>query len=489
MKRFLIVIFLSFLCGRVFSQGRLDSLYFKSDLIADLQSLKQELLKSHPSPFEFCDERYFNKVFEASSYAIEERTALAEYTVIVSNLLNTLKDSHTAIDYGQLLDMQFSRGGFYMPLGLELAQPSNGNKLLVTQDWESKITPGSELLSINGIPVDKLLKRATDYACVEGDADEARKAVAVSILTICAGLKRPYQSLNKIEIVDFNSADTIEVDIRGYQRKEFYKERMKRLHARQPFPVQLTLDSANNLAILQVTTFAPSATKRYRKLISDCFRKVKEGNYTNLIIDLRNNGGGSSSLVEYLYSFIDTTGYNTPSNVIGRNSRLSNSRSRLMNSALGDLIMALFYARDEDVQSFRHLAQLPLGEVDTVYFKNPVKQPTHTVFKGFCYLLINGLTASAAVDFTSAFKKRNRGALIGQQCLGPITGTWGNPAAYVLPRTGLRVSIATIRYNYDDTFRYDRQGIMPDYWVGRSADDIYMDRDTPVEFVINLIKK
>ena len=98
MKRFLIVIFLTVLGGRVFSQGRLDSLYFKSDLIADLESLKQELLKSHPSPFEFCDERYFDKVFEASSYVIEERTTLAEYTVIVSNLLKTLKDSHTAID-------------------------------------------------------------------------------------------------------------------------------------------------------------------------------------------------------------------------------------------------------------------------------------------------------------------------------------------------------------------------------------------------------
>jgi len=487
--RFLIVIFLSVLSERVFSQGRLDSLYFKSDLIADLESLKQELLKSHPSPFEFCDERYFNKVFEASTYVIEERTTLAEYTVIVSNLLNTLRDSHTAIDYGQLLDLQFSRGGFYMPLGLELAQTSNGIKLLVTQDWESKITPGSELLSINGIPADKLLKRANDYACVEGDADDARKQVAVSILTICAGLKVPFRLINQIEIVDFNSTDTLEVELKGYQRKEFHRERMKRMNARQPSPVQLTLDSADNLAILQVTTFAPTAARRYKKLIADCFHQIKEGNYTNLIIDLRNNGGGSSSLVEYVYSYIDTSGYNTPSNVIGRNSRLSNSRSRFMNSTLGDLIMALFYARDEDVQSFRHLAQLPLGEVDTVYFKNPVKQPTHTVFKGFCYLLINGLTASAAVDFTSAFKKRNRGALIGQQCLGPITGTWGNPAAYVLPRTGLRVSIATIRYNYDDTFRYDREGIMPDYSVERSADDIFSDRDTPVEFVINLIKK
>jgi hypothetical protein len=67
------------------AQARLDSLFFRSDLIADLEELKQELLKSHPNPFEFCDEKYFNKVYEASIYAIEERTSLADYSLIVAN--------------------------------------------------------------------------------------------------------------------------------------------------------------------------------------------------------------------------------------------------------------------------------------------------------------------------------------------------------------------------------------------------------------------
>jgi C-terminal processing protease CtpA/Prc len=104
-------------------------------------------------------------------------------------------------------------------------------------------------------------------------------------------------------------------------------------------------------------------------------------------------------------------------------------------------------------------------------------------------VLINGLTASASVDFTNAFKQRNRGAIVGQQCLGPVTGTWGNPALYVLPKTGLRVSIATIRYNYDDTFRYERNAIMPDHWVDCTPQDLNRMTDSQLEFVINLLKK
>ena len=483
------ILFFLILSENVYCQRRLDSLYFRSDLIADLESLKQELIKSHPGPFEFCDERYFQKVYEASNFAVEDRTSLAEFSLIVSNLLNTLRDSHTAIDYGQLLDLQFAAGGYYMPLSLELSQASDSNRILIANDWEARISPGSELLAINGIAKEKLLKRAMDYACIEGDAEDARKNVAVSILTICAGLQVAYQSTNQVKVVDYITGDTLDVSVKGYQRKEFYKERARLHQAHHPYPVQLKLDSDNNVAILQISTFAPSSSKKYRRQIADSFQKIKESKLQHLILDLRNNGGGSSSLVEYLYSFIDTAGYNTPSNVIGRNSRVSNSRSKLMNSAFADVVMALFFARDEDVQSFRHFAQLPLGAVDTVYFKNPAKQAADAVYNGNCYVLMNGLTASAAVDFTSAFKKRNRGVLVGRQCLGPITGTWGNPAAFTLPKTGLRVSISTIRYNYDNTFRYERAGILPDFFVERSPQDVHADRDSPVDFVINLIKK
>jgi hypothetical protein len=470
------------------AQQRLDSLFYRSDLIADLESLKQELLKSHPNPFEFCDEKYFNKVYEASTYAVDERMTLAEYSLIVANLLNTLRDSHTAIDYGQLQDLQLAGNGYFLPLVVERI-PDSRVHLLIKKDWENRITPGSELISVNGVDREFLFKRAMDYACIEGDADEAKKSVATSILMICAGLSNPFTAVNRVRVVDFISGDTLEVELKGYGRKEFYRERYSREIAEHPYPVELDIDDAHNLAVLKVSTFAPAGSKKFKKRIAESFQQVMEGNYGNLVIDLRNNGGGSSAMVEYLYSFIDTAGYNTPSNVIGRNSELASSRSRFMYSALGDLITFLFFARNEDVQSFRHFAELPLGAMDTVFFKMPTKQLNTQVYKGRCFVLINGLTASASVDFTNAFKQRNRGAIVGQQCLGPVTGTWGNPALYVLPKTGLRVSIATIRYNYDDTFRYERNAIMPDHWVDCTPEDLNRMTDSQLEFVIHLLKK
>ena len=50
-----------------------------------------------------------------------------------------------------------------------------------------------------------------------------------------------------------------------------------------------------------------------------------------LIIDLRGNAGGLSTEVEYLYSFIDKKGYNTPSNIVGKRSKISDQKYRFLN--------------------------------------------------------------------------------------------------------------------------------------------------------------
>ena len=126
-----------------------------------------------------------------------------------------------------------------------------------------------------------------DYACIEGDADEARKTVATSILMICAGLKKHYSAENIVRVVDYNSGDTVEVVLKGYTRKEFYKERFKHEYAEQPFPVNLDIDDEHNLAVLKVSTFAPAGSKKYKKRIAESFRQVNEGSYGNLVIDLR----------------------------------------------------------------------------------------------------------------------------------------------------------------------------------------------------------
>ncbi|MFM7727481.1 MAG: hypothetical protein ACKO7B_12315, partial [Flavobacteriales bacterium] len=60
---------------------------------------------------------------------------------------------------------------------------------------------------------------------------------------------------------------------------------------------------------------------------------------------------------------------------------------------------------------------------------------------------------------------------------------------YALPKTGLSVSISTIRYNYDNSFQYERKAIMPDHWVNTSAQDLNQELDSQIQFVLKLLSE
>jgi C-terminal processing protease CtpA/Prc len=343
------------------------------------------------------------------------------------------------------------------------------------------------LVSINGVSVEKIYQRALEYACIEGQATQARDAVATAILPVVAGLMKPYGAKNIIDIIPLNSVKPVSMSLKGYRSKEYQKKLYQRHLEGKDTEVKFEMDEETNLAILKIGTFAPSSGRKYRKQIAEAMKRVIESDAQDLVLDIRGNGGGSSAWVEYVYSYIDPAGYNTPSNVIGRNSEIAMDRSRFFHTALGKIFTFLFFRNNEDVQSFRKIAALEYGEMDTLYFHVPAKQEQSQVFSGNCYLLINGLTASAGVDFTNAFKSRKRGPVIGEQCLGPQSGTWGNPAWFTLPNTGLRVSISTIRYNYDNTFEYQMSAIEPDFFVDCVPEDIRQEVDTQIEFVKKMI--
>jgi hypothetical protein len=487
----LIVIICFLLHSFAFSAQETFSARFDREMLEeDLLELRKTILESHPDPFVFCTRKEFEDMYLACKMSLDDEMDYKGFSLVVANLLGVLRDSHTAIDYNQLMMLQFGDDGYVMPLSLERIEDEKSDhqfSIIIKSDWGNKIEKGSKLLSINEIPVMKLYERALEYACIEGDAAQARDAVAVAILPVVTGLIKPYTSENTVQIIPLGSEEPVQVVLKGYRSKEYHRNAAQRGNSGQYDPVKFEYDEENNLAILKVGTFAPSSGRNYRKQISQAIESTIASGSNDLVLDIRGNGGGSSAWVEYLYSFIDQAGYNTPSNVIGRNSEIAMNRTKFFHTAIGNFFTFLFFRNNEDVQSFRKFAALEYGKSDTLYFHVAAKQNEERVFTGNCYLLINGLTASAGVDFTNAFKSRKRGLVIGEQCLGPSSGTWGNPAWFTLPNSGLRVSISTIRYNYDNSFEYQLSAIEPDFFVDCVPEDIRKEVDTQIEFVKKLI--
>ena len=179
-----------------------------------------------------------------------------------------------------------------------------------------------------------------------------------------------------------------------------------------------------------------------------------------LIIDLRGNAGGLSTEVEYLYSFIDKKGYNTPSNIVGKRSKISDQKYRFLNRKWVQWWVDHFLKNQEDIFNYVQLRKQPIFSIDTVYFHKPLIQKKW-VFEKTVILWADALTASAGVDFTHHFHETQRGEHWGEPVMGPMTGTYGNTFPYSLPISKIKVNISTIRYNYNNQFIYSDIPIEP----------------------------
>jgi C-terminal processing protease CtpA/Prc len=201
-------------------------------------------------------------------------------------------------------------------------------------------------------------------------------------------------------------------------------------------------------------------------------------------MDLRDNPGGSSSMVEYLCSFSTPTGLNTPSNIIWKAS--DNSYQVISNFRLKHFPTSTEkrFKRNEDMYQYYLLSQTPLEESDTAFFSIPQRQLPEHAYWGKLSVFMNGNTVSAACDFAQLMQNNHRAILLGTPCNATANGTWGNAAVVQLTESGITYSVPTIRYNYNNTFSYSRTPILPNVSLQQNLEDLKSGKDTFLEYFL-----
>lgn len=458
-----------------------DSLFPSDSLLKDLYEIKTTILESHVSPFSFCSEREFNDSFQRAALFLKEKDrTYFEFAATVAQAISVLGDSHTNVDFNQFVELQLANKGYILPLRIT----SYENHLYLSSvrpvDSLNFPAPGCELIKINGVKVLSVYEKMLTHSLTEGESITSKRRVADAQFSSLLAMYIPLDSINELEIIPHGKTSSEIVTVRAYNKAQYdarKKEIMKGDWA-STFSHKMIGDS---IAYLKIGTFAPSDRKKMEKEMKAFFKEINKKQVPNLIIDLRDNGGGSSTLVEHTYAYLDDQGYNTPSNIIARKSKLALTRFPLLKHKFIRFGMKVIYRKNEDISAFVRVAGLEEGVNDTLFFKNPILHKKDEVYQGKCALLVNGLSASASVDFTNAFVKTKRGLVIGEPIMGPSKGTWGNSTIKELSRTKLRVNVATIRYNYDNSFQYIATPIKPDLMVVPNQADYAAKIDSALE--------
>lgn len=178
------------------------------------------------------------------------------------------------------------------------------------------------------------------------------------------------------------------------------------------------------------------------------FDKIKKAR--GLILDVRQNGGGSTSY-----------GYAIMSQLVNKSVPGSHWKSRKYIAAYRA------WGRDEQWQEGDHSTIEPHK---TRHYGGPV------------VVLAGPRTGSAAEDFVVAFQTSERGKVIGQK----TRGSTGQPLTIKLPGGG-GARICTKRDTYPDGREFVGIGVIPDIEIGPTRQDIAEERDAVLEKALDVL--
>jgi C-terminal processing protease CtpA/Prc/predicted small lipoprotein YifL len=237
----------------------------------------------------------------------------------------------------------------------------------------------------------------------------------------------------------------------------------------------MVIDTALHTAILSVNTFSEGHLQGFYKR---SFREIRKNGLQNVVIDLRQNSGGSVLLSTKLTQYLVDKKFRIADTVA------ANTRSFPYKRYIKPWIIYWLSM---------HVTGRRLGD-DRIHFryfeKHYFKPKNKNHFDGQVYIITGGYTFSAATLVTGALKGQQNVTIVGEETGG---GAYGNSAMHlpmvVLPNSGLRITLPLYRIVLNSKLPKNGRGILPDVEVRPSSNYIRQGIDPKMEKVRELILK
>lgn len=460
----------------------------KDFLMDDLVELEEILLTVHPDPYAYCGKEAFDEAYKKASEFYSEDRTMIEHAQNLNRFIRVVEDSHLQTLVFRLMFESAGYNSGFLPLFIRTID----GKFYVEKDYINGPPVGSEIIAVGKLSMKELHALAKEWSTTEGHASNASDEAATYYYTPSQFFANPTQYAGELETVVFQTDGKLDSTVvQLVSLKELQKIRRKHFKLNnkniQGF-FYLNENSKKNThpwkGILTIHSFSARPFQNDIKKIRKFFHSARILGVTDIAIDVRDNPGGSSAMVEYLCSFLMPNGLNTPNNIIWKASENSYRIISKFRQKHFPKFTERRFKRDEDLYQYYLLSQTKLGQSDTAFFSIPQRQRREHVYNGNITVFMNGNTVSAACDFAQLLQSHNRASLIGTPCNATTNGTWGNATEVELSQSGISYSIPTIRYNYKNSFSYSRTPIMPDIHLEQTVEDLKSGKDTFLDYFL-----
>ena len=457
-----------------------DKTYSAENLRKDLQVLWEVLDEGHAGLDRYTPKSVLKESFlKAISGAAASMTEFDFYVKILP-LIEKIKDGHTRAQLSPAATAFLDSRPVIFPFGLRFL----GNRTYIFRNLsgDRSIQAGAELMEINGMPLDKILPEL--LRLIPNDAGIATRKIRQlefpanfgTLFALRFGRPESY----RIRFKPHLSEKALESSVPGIKGEdvvrilnEKYPETARRLPAYE-------LAFHGTTAILTIRSFSDGPEKElppYPVFLKNTFLALEEKKISNLIIDLRENGGGNDHYGKLLFAYVMDRPFLYYKALEAKKDRY-------------ELFKFGGVTKEEAADLAGHVKKNEHGWFDVLGHPNSgILDPQNPRFSGKVAILIGGLSFSATGETTSLFHYHKKAVFFGEEC---GAGYYGNTSGFivtvVLPNTGIRVRVPLVLYSMAvDGYPKDR-GIIPDVLVSPTIEDLLAGRDPVMERALASLK-
>jgi hypothetical protein len=396
-------------------------------------------------------------------------------------LVVAIKDGHTQLALSPAASSHLDGRPVFFPFGLRFLE---GRAYVVRNlSSDASVTAGSEVVAIDGKPVAEVVEALA--ALLPSDAGirtaRLRRLEYPAVFGRLLALRFGSREEHRVRFRPVGGGEGREIVAPGIAAADvvrLLRERYPETAERRPV---YELAFRGETAVLTIRGFGDDPDKskpRYPEFLKAAFRSFEEKMTPGLVIDLRGNGGGRDEYGKLLFAHVMDKPFLYYWALETKKDRYDLFRYTGETGA----------AAKEFSQPLKKNAR---GWFDVLGHPNSgLQQPEEPRFAGRVAVLIDGGSFSATGETTSLFHHHKKAVFFGEEC---GSGYYGNTSGFMvmatLPRSGLRVRVPLVLYTMAvEGYPKDR-GIVPDFPVSPTIEDVLAGRDVVMERALAWLAK
>jgi len=430
----IVCILLSLFTVNAFGQSKTFS---REQMAEDIDVLFSTLEKVHLDIYAVYPKQKLEQDIEKIKSELKPTEDVFYFFRKVAPLVVKLGDGHTSIPppfYGPEDFVNIS----LFPLSVKITYPDI--KIFVQDDYtqaQNTIPAEAQIISINNRTADSIVQEMMNYSSGEKDFYRIDKLqqLFTPLMSALYG-----DSIFDIEYLSIHEKHSVQIKAVSFNEANEIFSQQNRLAPSEHYTFKTLPDK--NIGIIEFNQFTD--LDNFKVFLDSTFQSLQKENIENLIIDIRKNGGGNSSLGDELFQYISPTPFAQFGKTVVKYSDIQKQAYKtIYNQEITNPNGIEIYNENTELIKLR---------------ENPLR------YKGNIFLLISHSTFSSAASFSWAFKHFRMGTVIGEES-GGMAVCFGDVLPLKLPNTEL-VYVCSFKKFYQYGATDDNiHGTLPDYDV------------------------